>query len=188
MNKIHNGGRCSDQLDLWRRHGPACVDIPSKAIDAPCADDAGRNSKLDKVCQPGAPESVLSQGRLRDCSQHQWTTTLYRSPARHAFRGNDLCPAKWTGSYQHSTEDGLTTSKFWSRGRRARHGQPDQPPLRPCRTHGTAHHHYHQTDFPYTSPNKTYIENVCSESITNGKWTNLCGESYNLMKVRFNSI
>ena len=49
-NKIRKGGRCNDQLDLWRRHEPAWVDIPSKAIDAPCVDDVGGNSKLGKVC------------------------------------------------------------------------------------------------------------------------------------------
>ena len=38
------------------------------------------------------------------------------------------------------TDCGLTTSRTWSRWRRARHGQPDQPHLRPCRTHGTAYH------------------------------------------------
>ena len=48
-NKIRRD-RCSDQLDLWHRHEPACVDIRSKAIDAPCVDDAGENSKLGKVC------------------------------------------------------------------------------------------------------------------------------------------
>ena len=110
-------------------------------------DDAGGNSKLGKVCYD-APESVLSQGELRDCSQHWWTTRLYRSPACHAFRESYLCPAKWTRSCQHSTEDGLTKFRFWSRWWRARHGQPDQPPLRPCRTHEAAYHPHtdgHQT-------------------------------------------
>ena len=36
MNTNRKGGCCNDPLDWWRKREPACVGIPSRAIDAPC--------------------------------------------------------------------------------------------------------------------------------------------------------
>ena len=63
MNTNRKGGCCNDPLDWWRKREPACVGIPSRAIDAPCVGDAGGNSKLDKLSLLTWRSRVSSESR-----------------------------------------------------------------------------------------------------------------------------